>query len=191
MLYVVAVPEMLASAATDLERIGSSLSAANVAAAAPTTAVVAAAGDEVSAAIASLFSSHAREFQALSAQAAVFHSQFAHALTGAGGSYAVAEAANATPMQAVLGVINAPTEALMGRPLIGNGSNGAAGTGQNGGPGGILIGNGGNGGSGTPGTATTAPGAGGCRRGRRADRPRRVRRGRRGLRWLRVRCRRR
>jgi PE family len=53
MSYVVAVPEMLASAATDLECIGSALSAANAAAAAPTTAVVAAAGDEVSAAIAS------------------------------------------------------------------------------------------------------------------------------------------
>jgi len=81
---VVAVPEMLALAATDLERHRSSLSAANVAAAAPTTAVAAAAGDEVSAAIASLFSRHAQEFQALSAQAAVFHSQFAQTLTAAG-----------------------------------------------------------------------------------------------------------
>ena len=160
MLYVVAVPEMLASAATDLERIGSSLSAANVAAAAPTTAVVAAAGDEVSVAIASLFSSHAREFQALSAQAAVFHSQFAHALTGAGGRTRSRRRPTLRRCRPA-GVINAPTEALMGRPLIGNGSNGAAGTGQNGGPGGILIGNGGNGGSGTPGTATTAPGLAG------------------------------
>ena len=143
MSYVVAVPEMLASAATDLEHIGSSLSAAKGAAAAPTTAVVAAADDEVSAAIASLFSRHAQEFQAVSAQSAAFHSQFAQALTGAGGSYAAAEAANATQMQAVLGVINAPTELLTGRPLIGNGTNGAAGTGQNGGPGGILMGNGG------------------------------------------------
>src|ERR1700733_13388693 len=127
---VVAGPEMLAWGATDLERVGSSLSAANAAAAAPTTAVVAAAGDEVSAAIASLFSRHAQEFQALSAQAGGFHSQFAQALTAARGAYAAAEAANAKPMQAVLGAINAPTELLTGRPLIGNGTNGAAGTGQ-------------------------------------------------------------
>ena len=158
MSHVVAIPEMLASAATDLERIGSTLSAANAAAAAPTTAVEAAAEDEVSAAIASLLSRHAQEFQTLSSHAAAFHSQFSQALTTAGNRYAAAEAANANPL---LAAINAPTEALTGRPLIGNGANGAAGTGQNGGDGGMLIGNGGSGGSGTPGTATTAPGLAG------------------------------
>ncbi len=131
MSYVVAVPELLASAATDLERIGSTLSTANAAAAAPTTTVAAAAEDEVSAAIASLFSRHAKEFQTLSAQAQAFHSQFTQVLTRAGASYAAAEAANANPL---LAVVNAPTEALAGRPLIGNGTNGAAGTGQSGGP---------------------------------------------------------
>src|SRR6516165_12822303 len=80
MSYVVAVPEFVASAASDLAAIGSRLSAAHLAAAVPTTAVVAAAGDEVSAAIASLFSGHAQ--QALSAKAAVFHTQFVQALTG-------------------------------------------------------------------------------------------------------------
>ncbi|BCI92172.1 hypothetical protein NIIDMKKI_73780 [Mycobacterium kansasii] len=39
----------------------------------------------------------------------------------------------------------------MGRPLIGNGTNGLPNTGQDGGPGGLLYGNGGNGGSGGPG----------------------------------------
>jgi PPE family len=53
----------------------------------------------------------------------------------------------------VLAVVNAPTELLVGRPLIGPGTNGAAGTGQAGGPGGILVGNGGNGGSGAAGHA--------------------------------------
>ena len=57
MSYVVAFPEMLSAAAPDLAGIGSSLSEANAAAVAPTTGVMAAAGDEVSAAIASLFSS--------------------------------------------------------------------------------------------------------------------------------------
>ncbi len=67
MSYLIAAPGMLAAAAADVASIGSSLSAAHVAAAAPTTAVVAAAGDEVSAAIASLFSGHGQastcEFQ--------------------------------------------------------------------------------------------------------------------------------
>ena len=82
------------------------------------TAVVAAAGDEVSAAIASVFSGHAKDFQALSAQAATFHAEFVQALSGAGGAYSVAEAANAGPLRAlfplwqdVRGVINAPTDA--------------------------------------------------------------------------------
>jgi PE family len=74
MSYVLAVPEMLASAATDLEGIGSALSAANAAAAPPTTGLVAAAADEVSAAVASLFAGHAQEYQALSAQIGAFHS---------------------------------------------------------------------------------------------------------------------
>ena len=67
MSYVMAAPEMMTSAASDLSHIGSSLTAAHAAAAAPTTAVVAAANDEVSAAIAQLFSGHGRAYQALSA----------------------------------------------------------------------------------------------------------------------------
>ena len=55
MSYLVAAPEFLASAATDLSNIGSTLSAAKSAAAAPTTGVLAAAEDEVSAAVAALF----------------------------------------------------------------------------------------------------------------------------------------
>ncbi len=42
MSYVIAAPELLAAAASDVAGIGSSLSAANAAATAPTTSVVAA-----------------------------------------------------------------------------------------------------------------------------------------------------
>ncbi len=126
MSYLVVVPELVAAAATDLANIGSSISAANAAAAAPTTALVAAGGDEVSAAIAALFGAHARAYQALSAQAAMFHEQFVRALAAGGNSYAVAEAATAQSVQQdLLNLINAPTQALLGRPLIGNGANGA------------------------------------------------------------------
>jgi hypothetical protein len=139
--YVTSAPDVIAVAAADVTGIGSSLSQAHVAAAASTTGVIVAAQDEVSAAIASLFSNYGQQYQALSAQAAAFHAEFAQSLSGAGNAYAVAEAANANPLQTlqqdVMGVINGPTELLFNRPLIGPGSNGAAGTGQAGGAGGI------------------------------------------------------
>ncbi|MGB9306911.1 MAG: PE family protein, partial [Mycobacterium sp.] len=152
MSYLIAAPEMLAAAASDLANVGSTISAANAAAAVPTMAMVAAGADEVSATIAALFGAHGQAYQALSAQAALFHQQFVQVLNSGASSYVAAEAANALPMQSaaqdLLNLINAPTQALLGRPLIGDGANGAAGTGQNGGDGGILFGSGGNGGSG-------------------------------------------
>ena len=100
MSFVIAAPEMMTSAATDLASIGSTLSAANASAAAPTTGVVAAAEDEVSAAIAALFSGHGQVYQGLSARVAAFHEQFVHALTMGAGSYVGAEAANAAAFAA-------------------------------------------------------------------------------------------
>ncbi len=161
MSFVIAAPDLVAMATEDLAGIGASLTAANAAAAVPTSGLLAAAGDEVSAAIAALFSSHGQQYQAMSAQAAAFHARFVQALAGAMGAYAAAEAANASPLQTLeqglLGAINAPAAALSGRPFIGNGTNGAPGTGEAGGPGGWLLGNGGNGGSGAPGQ-TGVPG---------------------------------
>src|SRR5271165_4860308 len=161
MSFVVAAPEVLGAAATDLASLGSTIQAANGAAAAQTTGVLAAAEDEVSAAVAAVFSAHGRGFQALGAQAAAFHDQFVQALTAGAGSYASAEAANvaaftANPAQTIqqdlLSLINAPSLALTGRALIANGANGAPGTGANGGAGGWLLGNGGAGGSGASST---------------------------------------
>ncbi|WP_222106503.1 PE family protein, partial [Mycobacterium simulans] len=151
MSFVIASPESVASAATDLARIGSSITQASSAAAAPTTGVLAAGADQVSAAVAALFNAQAQGYQVLSAQAAAFHQQFVQALNSGATAYTTAEAASASPLQPVLDLINAPTQALLGRPLIGNGTDGAPGTGQNGGAGGLLFGNGGNGGSGAPG----------------------------------------
>lgn len=127
----------------------------------PDHRVLAAGADEVSAAVASLFSGHAQAYQTLGTQAAAFHERFIQALSTAAGAYGSAEAANASPLQQALNVINAPTQTLLGRPLIGNGTNGAPGTGQAGGPGGLLYGNGGNGGSGgsaKPAEPAAAPG---------------------------------
>ena len=101
MSYLIAVPDTLTATATNVAGIGSSLSEANSAAAAPTTGIVVAAEDEVSAAVASLFSGYGKEFQALSAQAAEFHSQFVRALNAGAEAYASTEAANAGPLQAL------------------------------------------------------------------------------------------
>ncbi len=161
MSFLVTAPEILAAAATDLDGIGAAIGAANAAAAAPTTAVLAAGADEISAAMASLFTAHAQAYQGLSVQVGAFHNQFVQALTGAGGAYAAAEAANVSPLQAaaqdMLTAIRPPAQALLGRPLVGNGAHGAPG--QAGGDGGLLYGNGGNGGTST--TAGVAGGAGG------------------------------
>jgi hypothetical protein len=168
MSFVIAAPEAVTGAATDIARIGTWLSAANTAAAGSTTGMVAAAEDEVSAAVASLFSSYGQEYEALSARAAAFHSQFVLALSGGAGAYAAAEAANESLLQLLeeevindgLFLINLPTNLLVGRPLIGNGYNGtttAQGAGTPGGGGGLLIGSGGKGGdsiaAGVPGAA--------------------------------------
>lgn len=112
MSFLIAVPEMVAAAATDLARVGSTLSAANAAAVEPTSSVIAAGADEVSASIAGLFGAHAQAYQALSAQETTFHHQSVPALTAGANSYAGAEAANASPLQAVqqdvLHAVNAP-----------------------------------------------------------------------------------
>lgn len=137
MSFVIAQPEMIAAAAGELASIRSAINAANAAAAAQTTGVMSAAADEVSTAVAALFSSHAQAYQAASAQAAAFHAQVVRTLTVDAGAYASAEAANAGPN--MLAAVNAPAQALLGRPLIGNGANGAPGTGQAGGDGGLFC----------------------------------------------------
>ncbi|ARG80555.1 PE family protein, partial [Mycobacterium kansasii] len=161
MSFVSTAPESMAAAATDLASINSAISAANAAATAATTRVAAAGADEVSVAIAEIFGGHARTYQTLSARIATFHEQFVHALSSAAYCYAGTEAASASPLQNLLNTLNASTQALTGRPLIGNGANGAPGTGQDGGPGGLLFGNGGAGGGRAP-PPHHADGAGGA-----------------------------
>jgi hypothetical protein len=164
MSMMTASPQTMAAAAGDLAGLRSAINAAGAAALAPTTQVQAAAADEISLALSALFAEHGQAYQALSAQASAFHEQFVQALNGAGFSYAGTEAANVSPLQTleqnVLGAVNAPTEALLGRPLVGNGANGST-PGANGGAGGLLWGNGGNGASGGIGQAGGNGGAAG------------------------------
>ncbi|ORA08049.1 hypothetical protein BST12_28580, partial [Mycobacterium angelicum] len=156
---------MLGAAAQQLSGINTSLRSANATAAASTTEILSAGADEISAAVTAVFSSHGVQYQSLSAAAAEFHQSFLQTLNAAGGAYAAADAASASPLQAlentVLGIVNAPTQALLGRPLIGNGANGTAAS-PNGGAGGLLIGNGGNGFGFTTGATPQKGGNGGA-----------------------------
>lgn len=95
MSFVTTQPEALTSAAGNLQGIGTAMSAQNAAAAAPTTGVVPAAADEVSALTAAQFAAHAQMYQAVSAQAAAIHEMFVNTLATSSGSYAATEAANA------------------------------------------------------------------------------------------------
>jgi PE family len=95
MSYVTTHPQMLSAAAGDLHGVGSVVSAANAAAAGPTTGVVPAAADEVSALTAAQFATHAQTYQAFSAQAEAIHDQFVATLQTSAGSYLATEAANA------------------------------------------------------------------------------------------------
>jgi hypothetical protein len=161
MSYVIAAPETLAAATADIAGIGTALRDANLTAVAPTTGVLAAGADEVSAAITALFTAHANGFQALSAQAEEFHAQFVRVLAAGAGTYASAEASNAALVhsmdRAALGIVNGPTDAMTGRPLIGNGADATV-AGGRGADGGWLYGNGGDGAAGGPGQAGGAGG---------------------------------
>jgi hypothetical protein len=117
--YLLAAPDALVTAASDVAGIGSSLSAAGAAAVAPTTGILAAAEDEISAQVAALFSEHGLGFQQLSAQASAFHEQFVQALTAGAGSYAAAEASAA---QTLVNAVQAPAMAALGQPLLGSGA---------------------------------------------------------------------
>jgi hypothetical protein len=119
MSSVIAAPGLINTAATDLANIGSNLSEAHTAAAASTTGVIPAAADEVSASIAHLFSRYAQGYQALAGRAAAFHQQFMQNLTASAGSYASAEAANASllhPLNAIAGSMGG-VESRMGALL--------------------------------------------------------------------------
>ncbi|QUR67764.1 PE family protein [Mycobacterium spongiae] len=113
MTYVVAEPEMMASVAMDLERIGSTISAANAAAAGRISGLAAAAGDEVSAAIANVLAAHGQEYQAVATHVAAFHSEFHQALAAAGRAYAQAETAGVAALQ---GALVAPAQGASAAP---------------------------------------------------------------------------
>jgi len=130
--FLIAAPQALAAASADLSGIGEAVREARASAASATTWIAPAAADEVSAAITRLLGNYAADFQALSARTAVFHTGFVQTLLHSATAFASTEAANTPWLQALerdlLGVINAPSYALTGRPLIAPGSSGTPAT---------------------------------------------------------------
>ncbi|HET7072702.1 MAG TPA: PE-PPE domain-containing protein [Mycobacterium sp.] len=122
MSYLVAAPETLASTAGDVESIGSAIRSASASAAAPTTGLLAAAQDEVSAAIANLFGAYGQEYQAVVSRAAAFHNAFAQTLAAAGNAYAQADAAGAALVSFELAALGVPGQTPSGGGASGGSS---------------------------------------------------------------------
>jgi hypothetical protein len=95
MSFVSTIPEILSAAADNLQSVGWRLQTQNTAALVPTTGLIPAASDQVSALTAMQFAGHARAYQAVSAQAAAIHQMFVTMLAEGANSYAATEAANA------------------------------------------------------------------------------------------------
>ncbi|MGA7051653.1 MAG: PE family protein, partial [Mycobacterium sp.] len=94
MSFVIAQPEQMQAAAGDLVGIRSSLDEVTAAAATPTTGMLPAAEDEISAAIAALFREFGEEFQDLNVQVAAYHNEFVNLLNNGATAYIEAEVAN-------------------------------------------------------------------------------------------------
>ncbi|SPM27245.1 PE family protein [Mycobacterium terramassiliense] len=124
MSFATVAPETALQAAQDLADIRALLVEAASSAAAPTTRVVPAAADEVSAAISAVFGDFGREFQWLSAQAQAFHAEFVSLLDGGVAAYISTEIANAE--QAVASTMSAPAQATVVSPLVAGGLGAAA-----------------------------------------------------------------
>jgi hypothetical protein len=93
--FVTTHPALMSAAAGDLASIGAAMSAANSGAAGPTSGVVPAAADQVSALTATQFARHAGHYQAAAAAAAAIHSLLVSTLDANATSYEFTEAANA------------------------------------------------------------------------------------------------
>lgn len=101
-------PQIITTVAADIDSIGSTIRAASAAAAAPTSGLLAAAADEVSAAIANLFGAHGQQFQAVVGQVESYASQFQQTLAAAANAYVQTENAAAAALAGALGVAAAP-----------------------------------------------------------------------------------
>lgn len=104
MSFVTTLPEAMTAAAGSLAAVESALTAQNAAAAAPTTGLVPAAADEVSALQATQFAAYGTLYQQISAQATAIQQMFIHTLRTSADSYDITEAANSVAAGQTAGV---------------------------------------------------------------------------------------
>jgi hypothetical protein len=125
MSFVTTQPEALTYAAGKLQILGSAMAAESEALASPTTGVIPAAADEVSAMQAAIFAAYGTLYQSVNAQAAAIHELFVNTLGASAGSYLATEFANsattASPLsEGVSGLVSAATSAASADPPGGN-----------------------------------------------------------------------
>ena len=109
MSILTTIPEELLAAAAQLEGIGTSLTAQNAGAAAPTTAIAPAAADPVSQLQAAVFGGYGTLYQQFAAEAQSIQQQFVSTLGLSSGTYSATEATNAaasTPLNNFESFIN-------------------------------------------------------------------------------------
>jgi hypothetical protein len=112
MSFVTTQPEALSAAASTLQHLGTSMVDENAAAAAPTTGVIPAGADEVSALQATQFAAYGNLYQQVGAQAAAVHQMLVNTLGTSAGSYEETEAANQAATGS--GVLSAATGPAQG-----------------------------------------------------------------------------
>src|ERR1700739_183686 len=106
------IPDELASAAEDVRNIGTTLKEANALAALPTSGIVPAAADEVSAAITHLFNNYSTVYQELAAQAEAFHQWFTQLLGVAFTAYTETEQATQQALRDAISELESPLAPL-------------------------------------------------------------------------------
>jgi hypothetical protein len=109
MSFVTAQSPALMAAATKLQHVGTAMAAQNAAMAAPTTNVIPAAADGVSALQAMQFSAYGNWYQQVSQQAETIHQMLVNTLGSNSGSYGEAESTNqaTTGSNSLTGLLNA------------------------------------------------------------------------------------
>lgn len=121
MSFVITQPEALSYAAGKLQTLGSAMAAESAAAAAPTTGLVPAAADEVSALQATVFAAYGTLYQSVNEQATAIHDLFVNTLEANAGAYTATESANslatASPFsQGISGLFGAANAAAADPP---------------------------------------------------------------------------
>lgn len=114
-------PLTVATFTADLQTIGSAIGSASATAAGPTSNLLAAAADEVSAAAAELFGSLGLQYQGVAARLAAVHDEFIRTLAATVSAYTDTETLNAVSASVATSSLTGPTVSLVmggsGNPL--------------------------------------------------------------------------